>query len=85
MEPDCCLTTLREAIKEGAQDCGGAATIHTTFETLRVRCEILHKEARLELGTLKKESFTTFQERAVGLRRQMESLMPIFSNSTKIG
>lgn len=34
------LATLGYVLKEGAQDCGRAATIHAIFDTLRVRCEM---------------------------------------------
>jgi hypothetical protein len=60
---------LREALKDGAQDCGRAGDLHLIFNALRARYGLSSREARARLSNLKKDSRTSLQEHAVEVER----------------
>jgi hypothetical protein len=58
------LLHLREALKEGARDCGRAQSLMGTFTALRARYGLSPREARSKLNSLRREPSTTLQEHA---------------------
>jgi hypothetical protein len=58
------LLHLREALKEGARDCGRAQSLMGIFTALRARYGLSPREARAKLNSLRRESSTTLQEHA---------------------
>lgn len=71
-EPEAKFLHLREALREGARDCGRAGTIDGIFTALRARYGLSPKEARLQLNTLKKRFQTSLQEHATEVQRLTE-------------
>jgi len=63
------LLHLREALKEGAQDCGRGATVPAIFATLRARYGLSPRAARTRLSTYRKEHGTSLQEHATDIER----------------
>jgi hypothetical protein len=58
------LLHLREALKEGARDCGRAQSLMGIFTALRARYGLSPREARAKLNSLRREPATTLQEHA---------------------
>ena len=75
-EPAAALLHIREALKEGAQDCGRGATVAAVFTALRARYGLSPREARSRLSTLRKEFQTTLQEHAVDVDRLISIAYP---------
>ena len=63
------LLYLREALQDGAQDCGRADTPEGVFNALRVRYGLTTREARNRLSTLKRDTRCTLAEHAVEVSR----------------
>lgn len=63
---------LREALKEGAQDCGRPQTLAGIFTALRARYGLSPREARTRLNGLRRDSSTTLQEHASEVQRLVE-------------
>lgn len=63
---------LREALKEGATNCGRAGDADGIFTALRARYGLSPKEARLRLNSLKKDYKTSLQEHATEVQRLTE-------------
>lgn len=67
--PGAALLHLREALKEGAQDCGRAGTIPAIFIALRAKYGLTPREARSRINALKRDTQTTLQEHATEVER----------------
>jgi hypothetical protein len=63
------LLHLRETLKEGARDCGRAASIGGIFTALRARYGFSPREARAKLSVLRKDGRETLQEHASEVSR----------------
>jgi hypothetical protein len=63
------LLHLREALKDGAKDCGRAGHIDGVFASLRARYGLSPREARLKISVLRKDSRSTLQEHATEVDR----------------
>lgn len=63
------LIHLREALQEGARDCGRAGDLEGIFTALRARYGLTPKEARFRLNTLTKDFKTSLQEHATEVKR----------------
>jgi hypothetical protein len=60
---------LRQALKEGARDCGRAQSLRGIFTALRARYGLSPREARSKLNNLRRDSSTTLQEHASEVQR----------------
>jgi len=67
--PAAALLHLREALKEGARDCGRSQTIDGIFVALRARYGLSPREARARLNGLRKEARVSLQEHATEVQR----------------
>ena len=63
------LLHLREALKEGARDCGRPGNIAGIYEALRARYGCSPREARTRLAGLKKDFKTALPEHAIEVQR----------------
>jgi hypothetical protein len=68
-EPAAAFLHLREALKEGARDCGRAQNLAGVFNALRARYGLSPREARTQLTRLRREPNTTLQEHASEVQR----------------
>jgi hypothetical protein len=71
-EPAATLLHLREALKEGARDCGRAQRLTGIFTALRARFGLSPREARSKLNSLRRETSTTLQEHASEVQRLVD-------------
>ena len=62
------LLHLRDALREGAQDCGRAETIPAIFTALRSRYGLTPREARARISALRRDSQTSLQEHATEVK-----------------
>jgi hypothetical protein len=60
---------LRQALKDGAKDCGRAQSLTGIFTALRARYGLSPREARTKLNSLRREPSTTLQEHACEVQR----------------
>ena len=60
---------LREALREGARDCGQSGTIHGIHAALRAQFGLFPGEAMTRLNNLRKEYRTTLAEHAAEVKR----------------
>ena len=63
------LLHLREALKEGAKDCGRAGNLAGVFTALRARYGLTPREARARISTLRKDNRASLQEHATEVDR----------------
>ena len=63
---------LREALREGARDCGQAATVRGIYAVLRARYGLTPREARNRLNNLRKEYRTPLAEHASEVKKMVE-------------
>jgi hypothetical protein len=70
------LLHLREALKEGARDCGRAQSLLGTFTALRARYGLSPREARSKLNSLRREPSTTLQEHASEVQKLVSVAYP---------
>ena len=63
---------LREALREGARDCGQAATVRGIYAGLRARYGLTPREARNRLNNLRKEYRTPLAEHASEVKKMVE-------------
>jgi hypothetical protein len=68
-QPPAALLHLREALKDGAKDCGRPATLAGIYTALRARFGLSPREARAKISVLKKDYKTTLQEHASEVER----------------
>lgn len=59
----------REALKDGAQECGQAANVYGSFEALRPQYATSSREARMKLNTLRKNTLRSLPEHAIEVKR----------------
>ena len=63
------LLHLREALKDGARECGKANTIAGIFAALQARFGLSIREARAKLTSLRRDSRTSLQEHAAEVEK----------------
>lgn len=63
------LLHLREALREGAYDCGRVETVEEVFVALRARFGLSMREAKSKLAHLRKGGSITLQEHAMEVER----------------
>jgi hypothetical protein len=63
------LLHLREALKQGAKECGRAGHLDGVFAALRARYGLSPREARAKLSALRKDPKSTLQEHATEVDR----------------
>jgi hypothetical protein len=67
------LLHLRQALKEGARDCGRAQSTLEVYATLRARYGLTEDEARGRLNTIRRGTRTSLQAHAVEIGRLVEA------------
>ena len=67
--PAATLLHLREALKDGARECGKANTIAGIFAALQARFGLSVREARAKLTSLRRDSRTSLQEHAAEVEK----------------
>jgi hypothetical protein len=67
--PEAAVLHLREALKEGARDCGRPRTTPDIFTTLRARYGLSTREALARVSNLRKDSKASLQEHATEVER----------------
>ena len=74
---------LREALRDGARDCGQSDTTAGIFAALRNRYGLFPKEARSRLNNLKKDYRTPLAEHAAEVGRLVQAAYPDLPDATK--